>query len=579
MKGFLIAVILVIGLGVGLFTQVDNIAQSFYEKAQEMEGGQAGKAAFDQLKAESPDQFKQKYQDPFQYRLWICRVTYFIGGDEPFATIAEETRQLYLGSPFDGDEDFCQLMIRNAKYFVDHHKEMDGYTRYNEVLDHFPNTPSKADTENTVKLLRIRLNVRLNRGGPVFAMGRGPLVLAVALLLGSGSPLMAADKKDSADESDVVSLDEGAPSPIPTPTPTFSYSPTAVPTDTAVPEPTASANPAKATDDLSNPGFDQANGAVVASAKGKADDEDNGLVIIAPGAASPEDSLEAFGIDTPFNWREKKRRALSEPETGAAAGDESIELNAPETSDLKDQIAVEEPGKPATEAENYDAVERAGFILAPDDFRFDAYVVRQKDSKHIYGRGDQVFIQMEPGRQVYPGSIYSAFRDDGKVQFGDDGQDLGHLVRAVSVIRVIRVDSESILARVEKQYDAGRVGDGLRLRDPDRARHYASLRPGNTEPPAADLHGAVVALQDGDTTIGAGQHAYLNIGRNQGLLPGMKLVLYRDVPVGKDPLEIMPGPVGKIGELSVVSTQKNTSTVRVKKSTTGVRVGDLVKYR
>lgn len=404
---------------------------------------------------------------------------------------------------------------------------------------------------------------------------RALALLAALLAFSLGS--QAAEKDVLKEEADVVSLDEARPSPSATASPTFSATPTEVP-PTAVP----TAQPAKAgaeamapapKENLADPGFDKPRPT-------PSGNEDDGLVIIAPGAASPEDSLEAFGIDTPFNWREKKKRAIAEPgEGGAQAGNESIELNAPETSDLKDQVSVEEPGKPATEAENYDAVERAGFILPLEEFRFDAMVVREKNGHLIFGKGDLVYLQMQPGRQVYPGSIYTAFRDEGKVMGGEDRKELGDLVRGVSVIRVIRVDSENIMARVDRQYDHGKVGDGLRLRDPDRARHFASLRQNAGEAPAADLKGEIAELQNRKLTIRAGQHAYLTIGRSQGVLAGMKLMIYRDVPLEQDTTKIQPGPVGKIGEFVVVSTQKNSCTVRLNKAVTAVRVGDKVRYR
>lgn len=383
-----------------------------------------------------------------------------------------------------------------------------------------------------------------------------------------------------AEEADVVSLDDARPSPTFSVTATFSPTPTDEPTATLMPtvvvEKAKPEDKAKAKDNLADPGFDQA-GAL----KGGGN-EDDGLVIIAPGAASPEDSLETFGIDSPFNWKEKKKRALVEPGSQAGGADEALEVNAPETSDLKEQVSVDAEAEAGTGAgaENYDAVERAGFILPAEDFRFDAHVVREKNGRMVFSKGDLVYLQMEPGRQVYPGSIYSAFRDDGKVEStGDDKRELGDLVRAVCVLKVIRVDSENIMARVERQYDSGKVGDGLRLRDPDRARHYASLRQNAGETPAADIRGSVSELEGRMIALPASRHAYLDIGRNQGVLTGMKLQAYRDVPLEQDTTKIQPGPVGKIGEFVVVSTQKNSSTVRLVKSVVAIRVGDKVRYR
>jgi hypothetical protein len=420
---------------------------------------------------------------------------------------------------------------------------------------------------------------------PGFISKKAPWAPLLAAILLTLSTAHAAGSKNTQDDSDVVSLDEPAPSATPSmiptqaPTPVPTAAPTQVPTQAPMaPPPTAEPSPvvtASAKNDLSEPGFDKVKN------KDLGGNEDDGLVIIAPGASSPEDSLEAFGIDSPFNWREKKKRAMLQPgEAGGQEGNESIELNAPETSDLKDRVSVEAPDQPASEAEDYDAVEKAGFILPSEDFRFDATVIREKNGRPLFSKGDLVYLQMEPGRQVYPGSIYSVFRDDGKVDSsGDEKRELGDLVRAVCVVRVIRVDSENIMARVERQYDVGNVGDGLRLRDPDRAKHFASLRQNAGETPASDLKGQVAELENRKLTIKPGQHAYLDIGRSQGVLTGMKLSIYRDVPKELDTTQILPGPVGKIGEFVVVSTQKNSCTVRLVKADTSLRVGDGVRYR
>jgi hypothetical protein len=326
----------------------------------------------------------------------------------------------------------------------------------------------------------------------------------------------------------------------------------------------------KPTEDLSDPGFGQ-------KKEAEEEDENDGIVIIAPGAASPEDSFEAVGIESPFNWREQQRRSIAGP--GEPGEGEAIELNAPETSVFQERVAVDDGGNDAAAAENYDLVERAGFILPPDEFRVDASVLRERNGRHIFGKGDVIYLQSGPGRQVYPGSIYTVFRDEGKVMGGDDKAEVGNLVRAVSEAKIIRVDSENIMARIERQYDTGKVGDILRLRDPDRARHYASLRQAAGEKPLPDLQGEIVELEQRRLIISTGQNVYLNIGRSQGVFAGMKLAVYRRLSRELDPTKIQPGPVGKIGELLVISTHKSSATAKMTRSDSAVSVGDRVRYR
>ncbi len=46
----------------------------------------------------------------------------------------------------------------------------------------------------------------------------------------------------------------------------------------------------------------------------------------------------------------------------------------------------------------------------------------------------------------------------------------------MGVLKVVRIEGEDVLARVEKQYETIREGDMVRLRDPDRLRYYNSVR-------------------------------------------------------------------------------------------------------
>ncbi len=387
------------------------------------------------------------------------------------------------------------------------------------------------------------------------------------------------------EEVDEVALDE-APSATATPLPGPQPSPTAPATVAPTPAPTQAGPQASPTAGLGEPGFDRASAQSPSPSNdaSKASEDDEGLVIIAPGASSPEDTLESFGIDSPFNWRGRGRgRKDMDAPAGTREGpegEEAIEINAPESSDFRsgEKVDVESAGR-SQSAENYDHVEKAGFVVSGSDSSFDLVVAAEKNKKTLFARGAVFYASAEPGRQVYPGSVYTVFRDMGKVSSGPERRELGIAIRAVGVAKVIRVDSEAILMRVEKQYDALRPGDRLRLRDPDRARHFGSLRQASGEAAPSALTGMVAAPQQLQESARAGQYVYLDFGRGQGLTPGMRLAVYRDqVPV-TDNLNEVPGPTGKVGELEVVSVQRHTATARVTKSVIGLQAGDRVRNR
>jgi hypothetical protein len=405
------------------------------------------------------------------------------------------------------------------------------------------------------------------------------LTLALGGLLLAPMGVWAADPEPAL-EVDLGSQPTETPTPVPpTPTAVPTEVPTAAPTDPPTAGPTAQltpavsavpadSSPAAATNqDLGDVRFD----------KGQAMPAEDGLMIIAPGAATAEDSLESFGIDSPFNWKNQEKPVL---QPGKDADEESLELAAPESSDLKDRVRVENSaGDELASDADYDQVERAGLVVNASEYRVDGHIDRTKDGVYFAIRGTQVLLHMEPGRQVYPGSIYTVFREHGilKRSRGDQA-DVGMQLRNVGVLKVIRIEGDEVLARVEKQYDTILEGDLVRLRDPDRLRYYNSVRQG---PPAASLEltGEVIGMAPQTLMARAGKVIYIDQGRAAGLAPGMKLTLSRlPEELGQDDLRSIQ-TTGRLGQVQIINTSRDSSVARVIRCDGEVRLGDQVQYR
>lgn len=397
------------------------------------------------------------------------------------------------------------------------------------------------------------------------------VLLALALAVGLAQTLHSAE----ADVEPVLEVDlGGAPTDTPTAVPTATpVPPTPEPTATAVAEAqpvsaTAAAAPMESTTpaaDLNEVRFD----------KGGRGEE--GLMIIAPGAASPEDSLESFGIDSPFNWKSHDRKVL---EPGKAADEEALELAAPESSELRERVRVETgEGEALPSDGDYDLVERAGQVVSASEYRVDGRLARTKDGQIFARKGIQVALRMEPGRQVYPGSVYTVFREAGVLRSsGENAQDVGMLLRIVGVLRVTRLEGDEVLARVDKQYDTIREGDLVRLRDPERMKYYASLRQGPSTA-SLDLKGEIVGVAPPSMVANRGDICYLDLGRAKGLVPGMRLMITRDPDlVSREGMRSLK-PTGRIGLVQVLSVTRDAATARVVQALGEIRKGDRVRYR
>lgn len=396
------------------------------------------------------------------------------------------------------------------------------------------------------------------------------MVLVMALCLGAAAPCLAAD----AAAEEVLEVDLGEPEATPTvaPTPVPIAEATPVPTaapsadPTAIPTPVASAEPTKAADDLGQVRFDGAE-----SAQGAED----GLMIIAPGAASPEDSLESFGIDSPFNWKGRDRKTLK---PGSSVDGEALELSAPDRSDLRERVQVETgEGEKLPSDLDYDRVERSGIVLSASEYRVDGRVVRSADGGFMATRGGLVALRMEPGRQIYPGSIYTTFREGGLLRAGVAAEDVGMLVVNTGVLKVVRIEGEEVLAKVERQYETVREGDLVRLRDPERLRYYNSVRQGGTAP--LDMKGEVLGLLPPKLVGRVGDVVYVNLGRKHGAWPGLRLQLTREPEAIKADGVLSVRETGRIGQLELINVAREGSTARVVKAAAEVRVGDKVRFR
>jgi hypothetical protein len=410
------------------------------------------------------------------------------------------------------------------------------------------------------------------------------LFLAGILLASASSlPLKAADAEP------VLEVDLGGKptdtatvTPVPTDTP-VPPTPTAAPTvDASVPDsPTAAADLSASASAQETPSG-EADLKQVTFEKGQQGED--GLMIIAPGAASPEDSLESFGIDSPFNWRARRAQTLQPGKDAAAAGaegqEEELELSAPDSSSLEDRVSVENgEGETLPSDQDYDKIERAGEVVNATEYRVDGHVARTKDGQTFGKEGVQVALQMEPGRQVYPGSVYTLFRDCGVLSTtGDDAREVGQLIQNVGVVRVTRIEGDEVLGKIEKQYTTIVSGDLIRLRDPDRLKFYATLREGAGTAPL-DLKGEVIGLVAGGLMAHQGDPVYLDLGRAAGVMPGMRLLLWREAEQLQDD-DVRPlKDTGRIGMVEVISVTHDACVARVIHCLGEVRLGDKVRYR
>jgi hypothetical protein len=143
--------------------------------------------------------------------------------------------------------------------------------------------------------------------------------------------------------------------------------------------------------------------------------------------------------------------------------------------------------------------------------------------------------------------------------------------RTLGWIRIVAVNESTAVARVDHLCDGISVHDylepfALPILPPDLDRDDA-----RGEPDFSSL-GRFVAGESDRATAGAGDFMLIDWGANQGIAPGARLAIYRDVQQNALPL-------ASVGEAVVVSVGPMLSLTRITRARDAVRTGDYVALR
>ena len=141
-------------------------------------------------------------------------------------------------------------------------------------------------------------------------------------------------------------------------------------------------------------------------------------------------------------------------------------------------------------------------------------------------------------------------------------------------IRVVAVNESTSIARVERLCGPIYVDDYL---EPFTPPQTVAAAEAPIEPDFSSL-GRVLTGADGHTLTGINETAIIDRGAEQGLQPGSRFAIYRDLTTGMNPLTVAPSgtPLTPIGEGVVLSTTGDRSVVRVVRARDAVRTGDYV---
>lgn len=228
------------------------------------------------------------------------------------------------------------------------------------------------------------------------------------------------------------------------------------------------------------------------------------------------------------------------------------------------------------------------------------FIAQAEESGRIaFATDDIVYLNGGAEDGISPGDEFSVVKSMGRVEHPVTGKRIGDYLQRLGRLRVISVQPETSIARIE--FSCYRLSRGMDLIP------YEPLKSPVGEIPhfsyeiveASGQPQGYVVHEGGLIRVGTGQFAQINLGTEQGAAPGDFITLFVDTPAPKPPpykykykiknqeyrsvwredSKKREWPRRVIGHAVVVNSSSTTSVVKVLDAVREIEVGDRVELR
>ncbi|HEX8750191.1 MAG TPA: OmpA family protein, partial [Nitrospira sp.] len=182
------------------------------------------------------------------------------------------------------------------------------------------------------------------------------------------------------------------------------------------------------------------------------------------------------------------------------------------------------------------------------------------------GQYDVFYLKLKNPGDVAVGDLFTVYRRARKVFHPSTGRYMGYLINRLAVVEVVQVDHELTTARALQAFGSAGPGDPVMKFSSSMSEEASAV------PASGDVTGLVVDFQAdmGLTLVAQRNIVYLDRGSEDGVKAGdrMELVRYGG---GLPPRQV--------GEVKVLSTEGQTATALVTKSTSRILRGDRFRMK
>jgi hypothetical protein len=151
------------------------------------------------------------------------------------------------------------------------------------------------------------------------------------------------------------------------------------------------------------------------------------------------------------------------------------------------------------------------------------------------------------------------------------GNQVSRGAKTLGWLRIVAVDESTAVARVDEVCGGIIAGDYLVPFVPPEIPPGAENNDATGQPDFSTLGRIVVGNED-RSTVGGGEFALIDWGKTQGVVPGARFAIYRNVGIKGLPLV-------SVGEGVVISMGSNLALTRVSRARDAIYSGDLVAFK
>jgi len=219
---------------------------------------------------------------------------------------------------------------------------------------------------------------------------------------------------------------------------------------------------------------------------------------------------------------------------------------------------------PATEET---AIQCAGYIAGSDEDD-SLRLIGSEEGKQKYGLATDDIIYLNRGSEdgISPGDRYYIQRRIRKVE------NFGWMIERSGWVTILAVQERTAMAVVTQACIDIHEGDYLIPFEEIPVPLVPRVKPATRlDPPSGKITGRIVASPNDFSELGEGYLVSLDVGEEQGIIPGNLFTIYRHVYDNT--------PRKPLGQLAVLTVQRRTSTAKIMYSLDPIRVGDNVELR